>query len=165
MNAEQDRVRQSGNSRALAIAAATRACRDDDRDALPVPEEWNALTRTIIGCAIEVHRHLGTGLREQLYETAFDHELRMAGLSVERQVEFAVPYKDIVLPAQRLDVVVNRLVVIELKAVMTVDDASLAQLVSQLRAARLPIGLLINFHSRKLTDGVYRRLNDRVIPR
>lgn len=129
-----------------------------------VPAEWNELTSRVIGCAIEVHRHLGQGLLEKLYEAAFVHELRSTGLRLEQQRVERVPYKDIVLPEQVFDVVVENLIVVELKAVAAVADAHLAQLVSYLRVARLPLGLLINFHVPRLADGVYRRINSSAIP-
>lgn len=134
---------------------------DDDCDDMPVPDEWNALTRRIIGCAMEVHSHLGPGLLERLYEDALAFELKAAGIRVDRQVEVRIPYKGIVLAGQRLDLVVEGLVVLEIKAVAEVADVHLAQLVSYLRGADLPIGLLLNFHASRLKEGLFRRLNDR----
>lgn len=136
----------------------------DEREDLPVPDEWNLLTRRIIGCAMEVHLTLGPGLLEPLYEDALVYELAQAGVAVRRQVEIVVPYKTISLAGQRLDLVVENLVIIEIKAVSTVADVHLAQLVSYLRAAALPLGLLMNFHSQRLKDGIFRRLNERAIP-
>ncbi len=135
--------------------------RDERRAALRmvIPAEWNELTESIIGAAIEVHRELGPGLLEKIYEEAFDYELRLRGMRVRRQIPIRLKYKGIELPEQKLDIVVNELVVVELKAVESVSDVNLAQLVSYLCAADAPLGLLINFNMVLLTRGVYRRIN------
>ena len=126
-----------------------------------VPDEWNEVTRRVIGCAVEVHRNLGVGLLERHYEEALAYELTRASLRFSRQHLMRLRYKDIQLSDQYLDLVVEDLVVLELKAVDRVCDTHLAQLVSYLRAADLPLGLLINFHALRLTDGIYRRINNR----
>lgn len=128
-----------------------------------IPAVWNGVTSRIIGCAIEVHRTLGPGLLERLYEEAMAYELSRAGLELARQFVIRVPYKDILLAEQRLDLVVARGVVVELKCIDKVADVHLAQLVSYLRSANLPVGLLINFNVPRLTDGVYRRVNSRAV--
>jgi GxxExxY protein len=125
-----------------------------------VPDAWNAVTERIIGCAIEVHRTLGPGFLERLYEDAMAFELGAAGLAFIRQHPIRVRYKSILLSEQRLDLVVENLVVVELKSVEAVPDAHLAALVSYLRAADLPLGLLINFNVLQLSKGVYRRLHN-----
>lgn len=129
-----------------------------------VPAEWNLITERIIGCAIEVHSHLGPGLLERLYEVALIHELRESGLDVVAQVPVTLRYKTIDLPEQRLDLVVNDLVVVELKSVEAVHEIHLAQLLSYLRSINRPLGLLINFNVPLLIKGVYRRINPRAIP-
>lgn len=129
--------------------------RRDDRD-----ERLNALSHRIIGCAMEVHSTLGPGLLERVYEEALAYELREAELEYERQKEIVIPYKAIRLPVQRLDLVVESTVVVELKATEDVAPVHLAQLVSYLRAARLPLGLVINFNERRLKDGIFRRINN-----
>jgi len=125
----------------------------------PIPDEWNQVTRAIIRCALEVHSILGPGLLERLYEDALCYELTQAGLPIVRQPSVRVRYKTIELSEQRLDIVVASLVVVELKAVETVPDVYLSQLVSYLRSADLPLGLLINFNVHRLKDGLYRRIN------
>lgn len=120
---------------------------------------WSELTHRVIGCAMEVHRALGPGLLERLYEEALCIEFAAAGLRYERQVCFRVPYKGVLLSEQRLDLVVERAAVLELKSVQTVQDVHLAQLVSYLRATGLPVGLVLNFNVMRLRDGVFRRLN------
>ena len=109
---------------------------------------------------MEVHSTLGPGLLERVYEEAMAYELREAGLGFERQKEIVIPYKAIRLSVQRLDLVVERTVVVELKATEDVAPVHLAQLVSYLRAARLPLGLVINFNERRLKDGIFRRINN-----
>ncbi len=138
----------------------------DNHDAAESDGPWAPLTRRIIGCAMQVHSTLGPGLLERLYEEALCIEMRNAGLQFEQQRAFRVDYKGIALSEQRLDLVVDNTVIVELKAVSAVTDLHLAQLVSYLRAARLPIGLLVNFHVARLKDGIYRRLNTPpVLPR
>jgi len=129
------------------------------------PEDWRSLTEKIIGCAIEVRKTLGAGLLERLYEEALAFELATAGLKVDRQRLVKVKYKAIMLPEQRLDIVVDDLVIVEVKATERTPDAHLAQLTSYLRAAEMPLGLLINFHAPRLVDGVYRRINGDAVAR
>lgn len=129
-----------------------------------VPPEWNTLTERVIGCAMAVHSELGPGLLERLYEDAFEYEVRNAGLKIERQVLVRMRYKDMELGEQRLDCVVERFLVVELKSVEQVADLHLAQLVSYLRSARLPLGLLINFNVAKLVEGLHRRINSNALP-
>jgi GxxExxY protein len=124
-----------------------------------VPPQWNALTRKIIGAAMEVHTILGPGLLERIYEDALVHELQLRGLAVARQVPVLINYKGLELPGQRLDVVVEELVVVENKAIADLTKCHLGQLVSYMRAARMPIGLLLNFHEFHLRDGIHRLLN------
>jgi GxxExxY protein len=124
-----------------------------------LPAELNHLSERVIGCAIEVHRNLGPGLLERIYEEALLYELEAAGIRAERQVIVPVRYKDIVLQGQRLDLIVEDRIVLELKAVESVPDLHLAQLVTYLRVTSLPLGILINFNVPLLTKGVYRRIN------
>lgn len=121
--------------------------------------ELDKLAERVIGAAIEVHRTLGAGLLERSYEIALSHELSLRSISFETQVEIRPEYKGIPLTPQRLDLVVDSALVVELKAVESVADAHLAQLLGYLRAGDYPIGLLINFNSPVLHKGVYRRVN------
>lgn len=129
-----------------------------------VPEQWNVVTERIIGLAMEVHSVLGPGLLERLYEDAMVHELECAGMRVQRQYPVRLRYKEIELGEQRLDLVVNELIVIELKSIEKVSDVHLAQLVSYLRSAKLPLGLLINFNVPRLKEGLFRRINPAACP-
>lgn len=120
------------------------------------PRELNDLSGRILGAAIEVHRHLGPGLVETVYEVALEHELRLRGLAVDRQMPIAVQYKDIQIGGQRLDMLVEGKVVVELKSVESLAPIHEAQLLSYLKAAGLRLGLLINFNGPRLVDGVRR---------
>lgn len=130
-----------------------------------IPERLNQISEQIIGCAIEVHRTLGPGLSERLCEEAMLHELALRNIEVARQVAVAVRYKGVDLHGQRLDLVVEGAVIVELKAVEAVADVHPAQLLTYLRVAHLPLGLFINFHVPLLTKGVYRRINSQAFDR
>lgn len=125
-----------------------------------LPREWNELTRAVIGAAIEVHKHLGPGLRERIYELAMVCELRQRGLRVGQQVPFRVHYKGEDLGSQTIDLIVNDLVIVENKSVSEFTEIDEAQLLGYLRFTGLPLGLLINFNKPKLVDGVVRKINN-----
>jgi len=127
-----------------------------------VAQEVERASHTVIGCAIEVHRCLGPGLLEKLYEDALVHELGLAGVAVERQKPITVHYKGIELRGQRLDLVAAGSIVVEIKAVSQLMDVHKAQLVSYLRASGLPLGLLLNFNVSTLKSGLRRVVNDRM---
>jgi len=118
--------------------------------------ELNQLTRRIIGCAIEVHCHLGPGLLESIYESALCIELGLAGLTYERQKPVPVVYKGHSLGEHRLDILVEGTVILELKSVERFDPVFEAQILGYLRMTGKPVGLLINFNSRLLKDGIRR---------
>jgi GxxExxY protein len=122
--------------------------------------ELNDLTEKIIGCAITVHRALGPGLIESAYEVCLAHEINKQGFDVQTQVALPVIYDSIKLDAgYRLDLLVEKRVVIELKAVERLIPIHEAQLLSYLKLSKLPIGLLINFNVRLLRDGIRRLVN------
>ena len=114
------------------------------------------LTKRIIGAAIEVHRILGPGLLEGIYETALCYEMALIGLNVQKQVSTDIRYKDIIICGQRIDLVVNEEVIVEVKSLYKLPDVATAQLLSYLKAMSLKRGLLINFGQHKLIDGVKR---------
>ena len=116
----------------------------------------DALTERIIGAAIEVHRHLGPGLLESIYEDALCIELELVGLKSQRQAMLKTVYKGHVLSPQRLDILVEDEVVVELKSLAKMGDAHTAQVLSYLKATGLKRGLLINFGEQRLIDGVKR---------
>lgn len=129
-----------------------------------LPREVEALSYSVIGAAIEVHRHLGPGLIESVSEQALTHELERRGLGVERQVAVQIPYKDIVIEGQRVDLIVERAIIVELKSVSEIHEVFKAKLLSYLRAAELPLGLLINFNTVVLKGSIHRVLNERALP-
>jgi GxxExxY protein len=122
----------------------------------PIENSDEQIAHRVIGAAIEVHRILGPGFLESIYERAMDHELKTSGLLVERQKEILVPYKDIEIPGQRLDLLVGGRLIVELKAVESIAPIHEAQLISYLKATRLRLGLLINFRVPVLKDGIRR---------
>ena len=117
------------------------------------------LTSTIIGGAIEVHRALGPGLLESVYEECLAHELAERGLTVQRQVPLPVVFKGKRLDCgYRLDMIVNDSVLLELKAIEKVLPVHEAQLLSYLKLSGKKVGLLLNFHVAYLKDGITRRI-------
>ena len=120
-------------------------------------DELNQLTENIIGTAIDVHRELGPGLLESAYEACLAYELAQRGLSVERQKGLPLAYKGVKLDCgYRIDLLVEGRVVIELKAVETLEPIYKAQLLSYLKLSGCKVGLLINFHVEMLKDGIRR---------
>ena len=119
----------------------------------------DALSGAIIG-AIEVHKALGPGLLESVYEQCLGIALRKSGHRVDRQVELPIEFMgERVSPAYRLDLLVDDQVIVEVKAVEKVLPVHEAQLVSYLKLADKRVGLLLNFNSAYLRDGVIRRVN------
>jgi GxxExxY protein len=119
-----------------------------------------ALSHEVIGAAIEVHRLLGPGLLESVYEIALCKELELRGISVERQVSVPVVYKGTPLECSlKLDLLIERIIVVEVKSVEKLVDIHKAQLLTYLRLRELWLGLLINFNVAVLRDGVRRLLN------
>ena len=124
--------------------------------ALEFQEERDPLTERIIGCAIEVHRTLGPGLLESTYESALSVEFKLAGLAFERQVITPVFYKGQPVGEYRLDLVVEKSVIVEIKSVDRYDPVFEAQLLTYLKITGIRRGLLVNFNSRLLKDGIKR---------
>ncbi len=113
--------------------------------------------RRAIGAAIEVHRHLGPGLLESAYEFCLAKELRDAGLAVETQLMLPLTYKGLKLDAgYRLDIVVEKMLIVEVKAVEELQSIHVAQLLTYLRLTKLSLGLLMNFNVPVLKDGIMR---------
>ena len=119
------------------------------------PED-NALTERIIGCAIEVHRVLGPGLAEASYEAALALELAYRGLPFARQLGFPVFYKGHLIGEHRPDLLVAERIVVEVKAIERIAPLHQAQVDTYVRVARLASGLLLNFNSAVMKDGVRR---------
>jgi GxxExxY protein len=114
------------------------------------------LTEDIISAAIEVHRALGPGLLESIYEEALCHEFGLVGLAFQRQIAVDVVYKGHVIQGQRLDLLVENEVVVEIKSLRSLPEVATSQLLSYLKASNLKRGLLINFVEKQLTSGVKR---------
>jgi GxxExxY protein len=115
------------------------------------------LTKEIIGAAIEVHRQLGPGLLESAYEVCLYFELKLRGMDVECQVALPVKYKNVQLDCgYRIDVCINDRVVVELKSVEEITDLHRAQLLTYLRLSGKKVGLLLNFNTPVLKDGIVR---------
>ena len=114
------------------------------------------LTEKILGAAIEVHRHLGPGLLESIYEEALCVELELRGIPFVRQAEVDVVYKGRSIKGQRIDLLVADEVIVELKSIASLPEVATSQVLSYLKSTRLKRGLLINFGCTRLIDGVKR---------
>jgi GxxExxY protein len=119
----------------------------------------NDLTDTIIRCAIEVHRELGPGLLESVYESALCIELADAGLVVQRQVGVPLYYKGHLISEHRPDLLVAERVVVEVKCVEHVEPVHRAQVITYLRVMKLRTGLLLNFKTALMKHGIHRIMN------
>ncbi len=120
----------------------------------------NEISEKIIGACIEVHRILGAGLLESVYEEALCHELHLQSINFKRQQNVPVPYKGIKLGTElRLDLIVEDKVIIDLKAKEKLSPIDKPQLLTYLRLSEKGLGLIINFHEKTLKDGVYRVVN------
>jgi GxxExxY protein len=119
--------------------------------------EINKITETIIGCAIEVHKYLGPGLLESAYEECLAFELQKSGLRIERQKPIPIVYKEIKLDCgYRIDILVEDTVVIELKSVDSFNPVYEAQILTDMKFAKMKVGLLINFNVSLLKEGLKR---------
>jgi len=114
------------------------------------------LTEQIIGCAIEVHRHLGPGLLESVYEAALCIELRSIGLPFTRQIGVPVFYKGELIAEHRPDLIIRDEVIVEIKSVERFNPVFLAQMLTYLRITNLRVGLILNFNRPVMKDGVRR---------
>ena len=119
-------------------------------------EKLNKITEKIIGCAIEVHKNLGPGLLESIYEKALCFELNENNLTYKNQVLIPINYKGHLLGDHRLDLLVEDSIIIELKAVEKMDPVFEAQILSYLRLTGKKLGLLINFNTPILIKGIKR---------
>ena len=118
------------------------------------------VTRAIIGAAIEVHRGLGPGLLESTYQRCLAHELALRRVHYSREVEVPIRYKGLVLrPGYRIDLVVERSVVVEVKTVAAIEPIHKAQILTYLKLMNIRVGLLINFNVPRLLDGLRRIVN------
>ena len=120
-------------------------------------EEFNNLSKEVIGAAIEVHRELGPGLLESSYEASLQHELELRGFASVRQLLLPITYKGLVIPdAYRIDLLVEDSLVVELKTVNALLPVHHSQVLTYLRMSEKHLGLLINFHTVRLADEIKR---------
>ena len=121
----------------------------------------NEISNIIIGCALEVHKQLGPGLLESTYEACLAFELKQKGLIVSQQQALPIVYKDVKLNAgYRIDLLVENLVIVEIKSVDALADIHVAQLPTYLKLKELKLGLLLNFNSVLLKTGIRRVVNN-----
>jgi GxxExxY protein len=111
---------------------------------------YEELTKKIIGCAMEVHKRLGNGFQEVIYQRALDIEMKLAGLNFSREMEMTIFYRDYEIGTRRVDFFVESKIMVELKALVKLEDVHLAQAMNYLEAYKMEIGLLINFGAKSL---------------
>ena len=124
-----------------------------------VDEATENLAETVIGALIEVHKHLGPGMPEIAYRRAVEHEFDLRGIAYQREVPVTIRYKGEVVAECRLDLLVEGVLILELKVVEALNDVHRAQLLSYLRATKLQLGLLVNFNVTLLRNGIKRVIN------
>ncbi len=115
------------------------------------------LTYKIIGCAMEVHKHLGNGFQEVIYQRALAIELGLQGISYKREQEMSIHYKGVDIGTRRVDFFVEEQIMVEIKAIINLEDVHLAQAMNYLEAYGLEIGLLLNFGAKSLQ---YKRVHN-----
>lgn len=120
----------------------------------------NEITRHVIGCAIKIHKALGPGLLESAYEACLYYEVLKTGLSVERQKPIPLVYEQVKMDCgYRADLIVERKIIVEIKAVEALNEIHLMQTLTHIKLLDYKLGLLINFNVLKLTDGIKRVAN------
>jgi len=121
----------------------------------------NELSYKVIGTALELHKNLGPGLLESSYENALAYDLKQTGLKVKQQVPMPFIYKDIKMDiGYRLDLIVQNKVIIEIKSLENLAPVHYAQLLTYLKLSDLKLGLLINFNTKILKNGIHRIVNN-----
>jgi GxxExxY protein len=144
MNHEDHEHGGHGARRAFPVNRSTLSWREDQ------------VMARVIGGAIEVHRALGPGFLESIYQRAMALELDARGLKFDQELPVHVSYRGVDIPGQRVDLIVEGLVVVELKALLRIDDVHVSQVISYLKTTRLRAGLLINFRVPLLRTGIRR---------
>src|SRR6476620_10995976 len=117
--------------------------------------KYSALTAKIIGCAMEVHKKLGNGFQEVIYQRALEEEFIYHNVPAQREYEMNIFYKDKIVGTRRVDFFIDNVVSVEIKALISLEDVHLAQAINYLEAYNIEIGMLINFGSKSLE---YRRV-------
>ena len=120
--------------------------------------KYSELTSKIIGCAMTVHKTLGNGFQEVIYQRALEIEMNLAGLSFNREFEMQIFYRETPIGTRRVDFLVEGVISVELKVTSKLDDSNFAQGINYLEAYNLEIGLLINFGEMSLS---YKRLTNK----
>jgi GxxExxY protein len=128
-----------------------------------VSPEVNLLAEKVIGAAIEVHRMLGPGYLESVYEAALRVELALRGLAFEKQLELDLNYKGVLVGQGRIDLLVEKKLIVELKAIEALLPIRQAQVISYLKLTGCELGLLINFNSVLLKNGIMRVVHPSLI--
>src|SRR5688572_24454548 len=124
------------------------------------PREINQITSRILYCALQIHSNFGPGMLESVYESILARDLIRMGLHVERQKSVTFEYEGLLFErACRVDLIVDRTVVVEVKSVPALTPTDEKQLLTYLRLLKLPVGLLINFGAARLSDGIKRKVN------
>ncbi len=119
--------------------------------------KYSKLTEAIIGCSMEVHKILGNGFQEVIYQRALEMEMGLQGLNFSREHEMPIYYKNKHIGTRRVDFLVEGVISVEIKAVIQLEDVHLAQAINYLEAYNLEVGLLINFGARSLA---FKRLTN-----
>ena len=117
---------------------------------------YEDLTRKIIGCAMTVHSFLGNGFQEVIYQRALELEFTANNFTIEREKEMPIYYRHVNIGTRRVDFFVNGLIMVELKAIIQLEDVHLAQAINYLEAYNVQVGLLINFGGQSL---IFKRLH------
>ena len=120
--------------------------------------KYSELTGKIIGCAMTVHKSLGNGFQEVIYQRAPEIEMRMAGISYAREFEMPIFYREEQIGTRRVDFLIEGVISVELKAILELENVHFAQAINYLEAYNLEIGLLINFGETSLN---FKRLNNK----
>ncbi len=121
----------------------------------------NEISYKIIGVAIELHKNLGPGLLESVYENALAYDLRESGLEVKQQVAMPFVYKEVKMDnGYRLDLLIENKVVIEIKSIEVLAPVHFSQALTYLKLSTIKLGLLINFNTEKLKSGIHRIVNN-----
>lgn len=121
----------------------------------------NEISKIVFDCGLKIHRKLGIGLYETVYEQCLIFELEKAGLTVEKQKDISVVYDSLTIDkAFRVDLLIENKVIVEIKAVQEINEYHTFQLINYLRITNLKLGLLLNFHARLFKDGIKRIANN-----
>lgn len=137
-------------------------CVNPDKHMIDEKYKYSAITEKIIGCAMEVHKFLGNGFQEVIYQRSLEVEFVLQGVKFQREYDMEVYYKDRPVGTRRVDFLVEDVISVEIKALTKLEDVHFAQAINYLEAYNLEVGLLINFGARSL--GFHRLTNPKYNP-